>query len=256
MPYPTTMLIDNDPSEADHHTPVTVVADEDDPNSTGNEYVTEIRRTLLAAFTPVTYVGITDVTDGHTVEGYKDGRALAAHGHELLLLLVTPVFDQVALLQRQRMIHNVLHGDLQTGHLHSIRMKCFTPAQWRQKGQPPSFHPPPGAPCVMNMKNMAVLVRTTPTTEDTTTTTTTDEETTLSSSSCASSTTEEEAEDHEEDCDCFEEHDTDSDTSASSASSSSYIPPARMVARLRGHSHPSTSTMSSRSMCACGDYRL
>ena len=254
MPYPTTMLIDNDPSEADHHTPVTVVADEDDPNSTGNEYVTEIRRTLLAAFTPVTYVGITDVTDGHTVEGYKDGRALAAHGHELLLLLVTPVFDQVALLQRQRMIHNVLHGDLQTGHLHSIRMKCFTPAQWRQKGQPPSFHPPP-APCVMNMKNMAVLVRTTPTTEDTTTTTTTDEETTLSSSSCASSTTEEEAEDHEEDCDCFEEHDTDSDT-ASSASSSSYIPPARMVARLRGHSHPSTSTMSSRSMCACGDYRL
>ena len=256
MPYPTTMLIDNDPSEADHHTPVTVVADEDDPNSTGNEYVTEIRRTLLAAFTPVTYVGITDVTDGHTVEGYKDGRALAAHGHELLLLLVTPVFDQVALLQRQRMIHNVLHGDLQTGHLHSIRMKCFTPAQWRQKGQPLSFHHPP-APCVMNMKNMAVLVHTTtPTTEDTTTTTTTDEETTLSSSSCASSTTEEEAEDHEEDCDCFEEHDTDSDTSASSASSSSYIPPARMVARLRGHSHPSTSTMSSRSMCACGDYRL
>jgi len=253
MPYPTTMLIDDDPSEADHHTPMmTAAADEDDNNSTSRreEYVAEIRRTLLAAFTPVTYVGITDVTDGHTVEGYKDGRALAAHGHELLLLLVTPVFDQVALLQRQRMIHKVLHGDLQTGHLHSIRMKCFTPAQWMQKGQPPSFHHPP-APCVMNMKNMAVLVRTTPKTEDTTTTTTTDDETTLSSSSCASSTTEEAA-DHEEDCDCFEEHDTHSDT----ASSSSSIPPARMVARLRGHSRPSTSTMSSSSMCACGDYSL
>jgi len=239
------MMID-DPIQEDHN-PVTA-AEDDDPNSTSKEYVAGIRRTLLGALTPVTYLCITDVTDGHTVEGYKDGRALAADGNELLLLIVSPLFDKVALLQRQRMINKVLHFDLHTGHLHSIRMKCLTPSQWIQKGKPHSFRSQ--APCVMNLKNIAVVVHKNPKNEDTTTstTTTTDDETTMSSSSCSSSTTDED----NEECECFDDHDTHSDTSTS-ASSSSYIPPARMVARLLGNS--STSTSSS-SMCACGDYSL
>ena len=47
---------------------------------------------LRAALTPVHHLAVTDVTDGHAVEGVLDGRALRADGREILVLVVSARF--------------------------------------------------------------------------------------------------------------------------------------------------------------------
>merc|ERR1712029_315161 len=91
---------------------------------------------------------IIDVTDGHTAEGVKDGRALRADGKEVLILVVLSKFERKSILQRQRMINKVLFQDLNNGKLHSVRMRCLTPAQWEKMGKPKTFQP--DAPCSDN----------------------------------------------------------------------------------------------------------
>ena len=97
------------------------------------------------SLSPITWLCISDVTDGHAIEGVKDGRALDADGREVLILVVSKKFESKSLIQRQRMINNVLFEDLKSGILHSVRMKCLTPDQWEKRGKPQVFRP--GAPC-------------------------------------------------------------------------------------------------------------
>ena len=97
------------------------------------------------SLSPITHLCIVDVTDGHTEDGVLDGRALAADGLELLLVVVSERFEGISLLQRQRIVNSVLAADLASGRLHSVRMKSWTPAQWEGKGRPHSFNP--GEPC-------------------------------------------------------------------------------------------------------------
>ena len=97
------------------------------------------------SLSPITHLCIVDVTDGHTEDGVLDGRALAADGLEVLLVVVSERFVGLPLLARQRMVNSVLAADLASGRLHSVRMKCWTPAQWEGKGCPQSFNP--GLPC-------------------------------------------------------------------------------------------------------------
>jgi len=97
------------------------------------------------SLSPITWLCISDVTDGHAIEGVKDGRALDADGREVLILVVSKQFESKSLIQRQRMINNVLFEDLKSGILHSVRMKCLTPDQWEKRGKPQVFRP--GAPC-------------------------------------------------------------------------------------------------------------
>ena len=94
---------------------------------------------LQAALAPVHHLAVTDVTDGHAVEGVKDGRALRADGREILVLVVSARFDGMTPIDRQRAVNAVLAEDLSTGRLHSVRMKCWTPAQWQRQGAPQSF---------------------------------------------------------------------------------------------------------------------
>ena len=54
------------------------------------------------------FLAITDVTDGHAVEGAKDGRALSADGKDVVLLVVTSLFEERTPLERQRMVNDVL----------------------------------------------------------------------------------------------------------------------------------------------------
>ena len=92
------------------------------------------------SLSPITHLCIVDVTDGHTEDGVLDGRALAADGLELLLVVVSEQFVGMPLLQRQRAVNGVLADDLRSGRLHSVRMKCWTPAQWEGKfGRTPSI---------------------------------------------------------------------------------------------------------------------
>jgi len=105
------------------------------------------------ALTPITWLSISDVTDGHTVEGFKDGRALSADGLEVLVLVVSSQFEKKGPLERQRMVNNVLSDDLNSGVLHSVRMRCLTPSQWEKIGKPKTFRP--DAPCSIHMGNIS-----------------------------------------------------------------------------------------------------
>jgi hypothetical protein len=48
-----------------------------------------IEDALRAALAPVHHLNVSDVTDGHAVEGVRDGRALRADGREILVLVVS-----------------------------------------------------------------------------------------------------------------------------------------------------------------------
>ena len=98
-----------------------------------------IGNALRAALAPVHHLAVTDVTDGHAEEGVLDGRALRADGREILVLVVSAGFDGQTPIDRQRAVNAVLAEDLSTGKLHSVRMKCWTPAQWQRQGAPQSF---------------------------------------------------------------------------------------------------------------------
>jgi len=105
---------------------------------------------IRKALNPITWLCITDVTDGHAVEGALDGRALSADGLETLILVVSIQFEKKTLLQRQRMVNHVLAEDLTSGALHSVRMICLTPNQWEKRGRPTSLRP--GAPCSLQFQ--------------------------------------------------------------------------------------------------------
>lgn len=96
---------------------------------------------------PVTHLCVSDVTDGHAVAGFRDGRALAADGRELLLLVVSPGFAARSPLARQRLVNGLLDAELRSGRLHSVRMRCLTPAQWEARGRPRAFRT--HEPCAM-----------------------------------------------------------------------------------------------------------
>jgi len=103
---------------------------------------------LRCALFPVTWLCIADVTDGHAVEGFKDGRALDPTGLEALILIVSAQFEGKSLVQRQQMVYKILNNDLTSGILHSVRMKCFTPQQWEKKGRPASLRE--NVPCTIS----------------------------------------------------------------------------------------------------------
>ena len=108
--------------------------------STLDSLLSELMReeALRAALDP-RYMHVTDVTDGHAVEGVADGRAISADGRDIRILIVAAAFEGMALLDRQRAVNEVLKDDLATGKLHSVRMKCWTPEQWQKQGAPEAF---------------------------------------------------------------------------------------------------------------------
>ncbi|EOD35834.1 hypothetical protein EMIHUDRAFT_440839 [Emiliania huxleyi CCMP1516] len=135
---------------------------------------------LSAKFSPECMC-LQDVSDGHTRQGFADGRALDAEGLEILLLLVSSAFEDLAALQRQQApsclslchlwraalsrwtlrplsppghphppkqaVNDILGPDLRSGKIHSIQMRCWTPAQWQKKGRPTTLRS--GVPCAL-----------------------------------------------------------------------------------------------------------
>ena len=100
---------------------------------------------LSASLAPITWLNIADRTDGHSAAGYLDGRALDAAGLDLQILIVSPKFAGCNTLQRQRLVNTALGAELHSGKVHSVQMRCWTPAQWRDSGMPEAFA---AAPCV------------------------------------------------------------------------------------------------------------
>lgn len=99
---------------------------------------------LAATLAPVTWLSIADRTDGHSTAGYLDGRALDADGLDLQILVVSPRFSSCSLLERQRLVNTAIGPELKSGKVHSVQMRCWTPAQWQGQGMPKAFA---AAPC-------------------------------------------------------------------------------------------------------------
>jgi len=88
----------------------------------------------LRAWVPrLQHLRILDVTNGHAEVGFADGsrRALDPHGLELELTVVSPAFEGMRLLERQRLVSEALGPELVSGAIHALpRLKTWTPEQW------------------------------------------------------------------------------------------------------------------------------
>mmetsp|Transcript_12610 Transcript_12610/g.36803 ORF Transcript_12610/g.36803 Transcript_12610/m.36803 type:complete len:231 (+) Transcript_12610:79-771(+) len=103
-----------------------------------------VEERLRSAIPALEHLEIVDVTNGHAIVGFHDGsrRALDPDGLELQLLVVSPSFDGMRLLERQRLVSEALGPELVSGAIHALpRMKAWTPAQWcaaRARGDEPA----------------------------------------------------------------------------------------------------------------------
>ena len=75
------------------------------------------RAQLSASIQPLTWLAIADMSDGHVVQRAKDGRALNAQGRDIVLLVVTEVFDGRTPLERQRIVNDVRQAQPEPTHL-------------------------------------------------------------------------------------------------------------------------------------------
>lgn len=54
-------------------------------------------------------------------------------GYHFEALIIAPAFEGLSLLARQRMIYATLGDRMQTGLIHALSIKTFTPTEWDQK---------------------------------------------------------------------------------------------------------------------------
>jgi len=85
------------------------------------------------------HVCIEDVTDGHTKEGFEDGRSLTVDGRELLVMVVSSVFEGKQSIERHQLVHDCFRTELDSGKMHSIQIRAWTPTQWAKKGSPTTW---------------------------------------------------------------------------------------------------------------------
>jgi stress-induced morphogen len=72
---------------------------------------------MAAAFSPLTHCDVTDESGGC--------------GAKFVVLVVSPAFEGVPLLERHRRVNGALAEELKT--IHALTIKALTPAQWEQK---------------------------------------------------------------------------------------------------------------------------
>ena len=64
-------------------------------------------------------------------QGLTDARVhVDGDGHHFQALIVTPAFEGLSLIQRHRMVNEVLEAHLDSGVLHAISMRTLTPEQY------------------------------------------------------------------------------------------------------------------------------
>lgn len=105
--------------------------------------VAALTAALREACAPVVHLCYADCTDGHAIAGAEDGRALRADGRDIQALVVSSCFEGQDSLARQQLVNRVLSPHILSGRLHSVQMRCWTPAQWEKLGRPDNL----GKPC-------------------------------------------------------------------------------------------------------------
>jgi len=95
-----------------------------------------VHQKLRGAIPRIEHLEVHDLSDGHTAQGYADGskRSLNPNGIELGITVVSPSFDGMRLLERQRLVGGALRAELSSGAVHSLpRLRTLTPKQWRAR---------------------------------------------------------------------------------------------------------------------------
>lgn len=83
----------------------------------------QIEKKLTAAFEPV-HVDIVD----ETVQHLGHTGALSGGGH-FILTLVSPKFEGVSLLNRNRMVYDCLKNEM-AGEIHALAIRAYAPGEW------------------------------------------------------------------------------------------------------------------------------
>ena len=90
-----------------------------------------VRDALQSGIDGVQHIEMRDVTDKvHVRQGSKDGRAIAAGGVQLQLVVVAEAFESVKLLARHRMVNACLQAYLLDVRIHSLQLRALTPSAW------------------------------------------------------------------------------------------------------------------------------
>ena len=92
----------------------------------------EVERRLRASVPGVEALEVEDVSDGHTstAAALASGRSQLAGGREFRILIISAVFEGMALIDRQRLVTGALAAELESGAIHSLpALRAWTPAQ-------------------------------------------------------------------------------------------------------------------------------
>ncbi len=76
----------------------------------------EIRSTLEQAL-PGSQVEVTDLTGG--LDHFQ-------------VVVVSPLFEGKALIERHRMVQSKLRAEVEDGRIHALSLRTYTPEQWRK----------------------------------------------------------------------------------------------------------------------------
>jgi acid stress-induced BolA-like protein IbaG/YrbA len=55
-------------------------------------------------------------------------------GHHFYANVVSPIFADKSRVARQQLVYQVLHEQIQSGKLHAISFKTYTPDEWQAQG--------------------------------------------------------------------------------------------------------------------------
>lgn len=56
-------------------------------------------------------------------------------GHHFYACVVSPIFEDKSRVVRQQLVYQVLNEQIQSGELHAISFKTYTPSEWQTKGE-------------------------------------------------------------------------------------------------------------------------
>ena len=83
---------------------------------------TEIRSKIEAAFQPITHLELVNESHSHSVP-----RNSETH---FKLVLVSPAFEGLTRIARQRRVYEILSEELKPGGVHALTQRLLTPTEW------------------------------------------------------------------------------------------------------------------------------
>ncbi len=54
-------------------------------------------------------------------------------GHHFYALIVSPAFEGLSRIQRQQVVYKAMVGRIESGEVHALSMRTFTPAEWKEQ---------------------------------------------------------------------------------------------------------------------------